>query len=158
MGELIDIQSLIIQTINLAIIVFVLWKFFFKPYLAFLDEEAKKRAKLHEEIAASAHIIENANTEAAKILDDSRIDARSMANDIIENAKKEADDLRSVAALEAEEARKKGFADIEHERNILRDEMKQKVLSVALKMNEKLFGKNQANEEFLKNSQKDINF
>ena len=36
--------------------------------------------------------------------------------------------------------------------------MKQKVLDVALKMNEKLFGKNEANEQFLKNSHKDINF
>lgn len=157
-AQLIDPASLVIQTVNLAIIVFVLWKFFFKPYLAYLDEENAKRIKLEADIANSAHIIDNANAEAAKILDSSRVDARNLANEILENARKDADNMRADAALEAEEARKKGFADVEHERRTLREEMKERVISVALKMNEKLFGKNEANEQFLKNSHKDINF
>ncbi len=157
-AQLIDPASLVIQTVNLAIIVFVLWKFFFKPYLTYLDEENTKRIKLEADIANSAHIIDNANAEAAKILDSSRVDARNLANEILENARKDADNMRADAALEAEEARKKGFADVEHERRTLREEMKERVVSVALKMNEKLFGKNEANEQFLKNSHKDINF
>lgn len=157
-AQLIDPASLAIQTVNLAIIVFVLWKFFFKPYLAYLDEESAKRAQLEADVANSAHIVQNANAEAAKILDESRIDARNVANEIVENARKDADTLRADAAREAEDARKKGFADVEHERRALREEMKEKVISVALKMNEKLFGKNESNEQFLKNSHKDINF
>lgn len=156
--SLIDPASLAIQTVNLGIIVFVMWKFFFKPYLAYLDEENAKREKLEKDIANSAYIVENANAEASKILDASRIDARNMANEIIENARKDADTMRADAARDAEEARKKGFADVEHERRTLREEMKEKVISVALKMNEKIFGKNEANEQFLKNSHKDINF
>lgn len=155
-ASLIDPSTLAIQTINLAIIVVVLWKFFFKPYLAYLDEENAKREKLQKDIADSAHIVDNANAEAQKILDASRIDARNMANEILENARKDADGIRADAARDAEEARKKGFADVEHERRTLREEMKQKVISVALKMNEKLFGKSEANEQFLKNSHKDI--
>ena len=136
MADLIHVPTLVIQAINLGIIIFVLWKFFFKPYLAFLDVEAQKRVKL----------------------DDARIDAKTMANEIVENARKEAETIRTEAATEAELARKKGFADVEHERKVLADTMKQKVIDVALKMNEKLFGKNEANEQFLKNSHKDINF
>lgn len=154
--SLVDIPSLTIQTVNLAIIVFVMWKFFFKPYLTFLDEEAQKRLKLEQDIANSSHIVDNANIEAQKILDASRIDARNTANEIVENARKEADVIKSEAALEAEMARKRGFADVEHERKTLAEEMKQKVLQVAIKMNEKFFGKNDANEQFLKNSHKDI--
>lgn len=157
-AQLIDVPSLIIQSVNLAIIVFVLWKFFFKPYLAYLDAEALKRTKLEADVAASAHIVDNANAEAQQILDASRIDARAMANDIVENARKDADALRAEAALDAEAARKKGFADVEYERKALKEEMKEKVLSLALKMNEKLFGKNESNEQFLKNTHKDINF
>ena len=147
MADLIHVPTLVIQAINLGIIVFVLWKFFFKPYLAFLDVEAQKRIKLEEDISSSAHIV-----------DDARIDAKTMANEIVEIARKEAETIRTEAATEAELARKKGFADVEHERKVLADTMKQKVLDVALKMNEKLFGKNEANEQFLKNSHKDINF
>ena len=149
MADLIHVPTLVIQAINLGIIVFVLWKFFFKPYLAFLDVEAQKRIKLEEDISSSAHIVDTARTEAEKIRDDARIDAKTMA---------EAETIRTEAATEAELARKKGFADVEHERKVLADTMKQKVLDVALKMNEKLFGKNEANEQFLKNSHKDINF
>lgn len=158
MGTLINIDSLIIQTFNIAVVIFVLWKFFFKPYLAYLDIEKQKRKQLEKDIADSAHIRKNAQLEAQKLLDDSRIDARNMANDIVENARKEADSIVLQANSDAEMARKKGFADVEHERKNLREEMKQKVLSVAIKMNEKLFGKNEANEQFLKHSHKDINF
>lgn len=158
MADLIHVPTLVIQAINLGIIVFVLWKFFFKPYLAFLDVEAQKRIQLEEDISSSAHIVDTARTEAEKIRDDARIDAKTMANEIVENARKEAETIRTGAATEAELARKKGFADVEHERKVLADTMKQKVLDVALKMNQKLFGKNEANEQFLKNSHKDINF
>lgn len=156
--DLINFQTLIFQTINLAIIIVVLWKFFFKPYLAHLDLEAQKRAKLEQDILASAHIVDSANAEAEKIRDEARIDAKNIANEITENARKEADVLRADAARDAEVARKKGFADVEHERKILAETMKQKVLDVAIKMNAKLFGKNEANEQFLKNSHKDITF
>lgn len=151
-----NFSSFIAQFINIAIITFVLWKFFFKPYLAFLDNEAKKRTKLEEDIANSAHIVDNANMEAKKILDASRMDARNTANEIVENARKEADSIKTEATAEAELARKKWFADVEYERKILSEEMKQKVLQVAIKINEKFFGKNEANEQFLKNSHKDI--
>lgn len=156
--ELINVSSLIGQTINISIVIFVLWKFFFKPYLEFLDTERVKREKLEKDVLDSAHIVDNAHIEAKKILDDSRMDARNAANDIVENARKEAENIVTDANAEAELARKKGFADVEFERKNLREEMKQKAVSVALKMNEKLFGKNENNEQFLKKSYKDINF
>ena len=77
MANLINTDTLIIQTINLAIVIFVLWKFFFKPYLAYLDAEALKRAKLEKDALASAHIIDSAKTEAEKIRDEARIDAKN---------------------------------------------------------------------------------
>ena len=84
MADLIHVPTLVIQAINLGIIVFVLWKFFFKPYLAFLDVEAQKRIKLEEDISSSAHIVDTARTEAEKIRDDARIDAKTMANEMLE--------------------------------------------------------------------------
>ena len=82
--ELFDLPSLIIQAINLAIIIFVLHRFLFKPYLATLQEEEAKRKKLEKDVAASTHIVDDAHVEAKQILDTARADAKKMSADILE--------------------------------------------------------------------------
>lgn len=89
MNTLIDWSSLAIQTINFAIVAFVLSKFFFKPYLKFLDEEAQKRKDLEEKLAKQSHILEEAHNQASNIVDQAKLDARMTASEIIENARKE---------------------------------------------------------------------
>ncbi len=156
--ELIDFQSLFIQSVNLAVIIFVLWKFLFSPYLRHLDIEAKKRAELESESAKSKHIIEDAHAQATNIIDQSKLDAKLVASEIIENARKEAAEITARAQADADVARSKGFADVAHERKTMADELTKKVLDIAIKMNEKLFGKNETNVEFLKNNAKNIDF
>lgn len=58
--ELVNLGSLLIQLINLSVVVFVLYRFIFKPYLAFIDEETAKREALEENVHASEHIISDA--------------------------------------------------------------------------------------------------
>ncbi len=58
--DLINIQTLIIQTINISIVVFVLWRFLFKPYLAHIDEETEKQRLFDENTLAAKHLISNA--------------------------------------------------------------------------------------------------
>lgn len=41
---------------------------------------------------------------------------------------------------------------------MIAEELKGKVVDIALKMNEKLFGKNESNVEFIKNNAKNIEF
>lgn len=137
--SLIDIPSLAIQSVNLAVIIFVLWKFFFSPYLRYLDEEAKKREKLESELQKSANIVKDAHDQADNILDQSRVDAKMIATEITENARKEATEIIAKAHADADAARSKGFADIAHEKKVILEELKGRVVDVALKMNEKLF-------------------
>lgn len=137
--SLIDIPSLAIQSVNLAVIIFVLWKFFFSPYLRYLDEEAKKREKLESELQKSANIVKDAHDQADNILDQSRVDAKMIATEITENARKEATEIIAKAHVDADAARSKGFADIAHEKKVILEELKGRVVDVALKMNEKLF-------------------
>ena len=75
MDALFDLSSFVIQAINFAIVAFVLRKFFFVPYMQFLDEEAKKRKHLEAEIAKSAHILTDAHNQATNIIDQSKVDA-----------------------------------------------------------------------------------
>ncbi|PID83697.1 hypothetical protein CSB09_04790 [Candidatus Gracilibacteria bacterium] len=154
--ELINYSSLFIQTINIAIVIFVLWKFLFVPYLAFLDKEAKKRETLEKNTKESDTILKQAQKEAKSIVDASRSDAKQVAQEIVENAKKEAVQITQKASDEAEVTRKQAASDIENERKLIARELKQKVLDIALKMNANLFGKDEANAKFLKQSSQDI--
>ena len=149
MSALFDLSSFIIQAINFVIVAFVLRKFFFVPYMQFLDEEAKKRKTLEAEIAKSANILTDARNQAANIIDQSKVDAKLIAAEIAENARKEAAEIVKKAHMDADAARAKGFDDIALERKMIIEELRSKVIDVALKMNEKLFSKNEANVEFL---------
>ncbi len=156
MSALFDLSSFIIQAINFIIVAFVLRRFFFVPYMRFLDEEAKKRKHLETEIASSAHILKDAHNQAENIIDQSKVDAKLIATEIAENARRESLALIKKAHLDADAARAKGFDDIALERKMIVEELRSKVIDVALKMNEKLFAKNEANIEFLKTQAKTI--
>jgi F0F1-type ATP synthase membrane subunit b/b' len=72
------------------IVAFVLRKFFFVPYIAFLDKEAMERKELEEKLTKSTHILADAHLQATNIIDQARVDARMIALEITENARKEA--------------------------------------------------------------------
>lgn len=107
MDALFDLSSFIIQAINFIIVALVLRKFFFVPYMSYLDEEAKKRKYLEEKLAESDTILSEAKNEAEKILDQSRVDARIVASEIVENSRKEAREIEERAQRDADVARSK---------------------------------------------------
>ena len=104
MSALIDWSSFFIQAVNFLVVAFVLRKFFFVPYMRYLDSEAKKRKTLEADIASSAHILEDAHNQAANIVDQAKVDAKLIASEIIENARKEAVELVKRAHLDADAA------------------------------------------------------
>lgn len=55
--ELVNLGSLFIQLINLSVVVYVLYRFIFKPYLAFIDVESEKRIAFEENVRAADHIL-----------------------------------------------------------------------------------------------------
>ena len=149
MDTLIDWGSFLIQIINFAIVAYVLRRFFFVPYLQFLDEEALKRKDLEEKLAKQSHILEEAHNQAANLVDQAKVDARMVASEIIDNARKEGKELAEKATKDAELTRSKGFADIAGERISMENEMKKRVIDVALALNAKVFGESKAHREFL---------
>ena len=158
MDTLFDLSSFIIQAINFAIVAVVLRSFFFKPYLKFLDEESAKRKDLESKLAESDSILANAKSDAEQIFDQARVDAKIVASEIIENARKEASEISAQASHDADAARSKWFAQVEYERKLMTEELKTKVLDIALKLNEKLFEKNEAHVEFLKKNASGVEF
>jgi F-type H+-transporting ATPase subunit b len=104
----ISVPGILAQVLNVGIVVFILWKFAFKPVLATLDERQQKiasglayademKAKLaaaQEESAASAkraqleatRIIEEARKSAKDFLDKQSAETAARANDILAKA------------------------------------------------------------------------
>ncbi len=158
MDTLIDLNSLIIQTINFAIVAFVLSRFFFKPYMKFLDEEAAKRKDLEEKLAKQTHILEEAHNQAANLVDQAKVDARIIAAEIVENSRKEGAEIVARANKDAELTRSKGFADIASERKEMEGEMKKRVIDVALALNAKIFGDSTSHREFLEAQSGEVKF
>ncbi len=158
MDTLFDLSSFIIQGINFLIVALVLRSFFFKPYMKFLDEEAYKRKELESKLAQSDAVLETAKSDAEKLYDQSKVDAKMVASEIVENARKEASEITENASRDADVARSKWFADIAHERKAMAEELKTKVLDIAMKLNAKLFDKNDANVEFLKKNATGVEF
>lgn len=118
--------------------------------MKYLSEESLKRAELAKNLSHTAELVDSAKKEADAIREDARTEAKNIASSIVENAKNEASEIAKKADIDAENARKKGFSDVEQERKMMADVLKEKVLSVAIHMNEKLFGKNDAHVDFLK--------
>ncbi|MDD2916371.1 MAG: ATP synthase F0 subunit B [Candidatus Gracilibacteria bacterium] len=147
--ELVNLGSLLIQLVNLSVVVYVLYRFIFKPYLAFIDEETAKREAFEENARAAEHIISDARKEAGTIMDAAKNEARAIVADSEALAKKEYSLILSDARKEAEQIKVKASKDIENERQALHNELRERVLSIALRANEKLFGKSEANAAFI---------
>jgi F-type H+-transporting ATPase subunit b len=158
MSTIFDLSSFIIQGVNFIIVAYILRRFFFIPYMKYLDEEVHKRQQMEEQLSKSEHILEQARNQADNIIDQAKVDAKMVAIEITENARKEAAELVARAQLDADAARSKGFADIAHERKMILEELRGRVVDIALRMNEKLFGKNETNTAFIKQSAQNVEF
>lgn len=153
--ELVNLGSLFIQAINLSIVVFVMYYFLFKPYLRFIDSEIAKREVFEESLRTSTHIISDARHEASGIIDEAKNEARSIVAESENIAKREYDQIIAEAHRGAEQVKAKGLQDIENERRTLYDEMRDKVLTIALRANEKFFGQKNANASFIEQAVKE---
>ncbi|HTW96503.1 MAG TPA: F0F1 ATP synthase subunit B [Candidatus Methylomirabilis sp.] len=95
-----DIKILIAQLINFAILLFILWKFAYKPMFKILDDRKKKietgienavkaEEKLKEIGEEEKKVMIQAKKEAAKILDEAKVMAEESRKKNIEKTKEE---------------------------------------------------------------------
>lgn len=156
MAALVDFGALAVQTVNLAVIGFVLHKFAFKPYLAYLDEEEAKRAEIERSHRLVADAESDARKKAEGIIEEAKREGKTIREESKTLAKQEASLIIFEANKEAEAIKSKAGTDIENERRALEESLRAKVVSVALKINEKVFGKSESNAELVKNLAKDL--
>lgn len=136
----INLKLFIAQLINFAIVLFVLWKFAWKPLLAIMNERQNKieegidNAKKAESDLQMAELnynkrIKEAEFEYSKVLND----AESKAEKMIENAKEK-------ARIEIEKLTTKARLALKEEKAELEKEIKEKTVEIAFSVAEKILG------------------
>jgi len=146
---------MLVQVVNFAIIFYVLTKFVFKPLIAFLDAEDAKRAKI-DSIASDIEAEKlEADKMAREVLDHARREAIAIKAQAEVLAKKEAFLMISRANDEITSMKTKAELDLANERKQMEGAMKDRILTIALSLNEKLFGKKEANADFTKQAMKE---
>ncbi len=131
MGELfatfgIDWRLLVIQTINFALLLLILWRFLYTPVVKILDERRGKIAegvqkaeaadrRLAEADTQGKGIVASAGKEAEGIVAAARGRADEQAADIVKKSHEQAERLLAEAAARAEEARRQALVAGEKE-------------------------------------------
>jgi F-type H+-transporting ATPase subunit b len=110
------------QVLNVGIVVFILWKFAFKPVLATLDERQSKiasglqyademKAKLEAAQQESAASAKRAQVEASRIIDEARKAAKEFLDKQTQETAAKANDIISKAQQAIELEKKKMLAE-----------------------------------------------
>lgn len=70
--ELVSLDTFLIQFIILFVVLIVLNKFVFKPYLAYLDEWEAKQKKVQDDYANADALLEEKRKQGDELLEDAR--------------------------------------------------------------------------------------
>jgi len=142
---------MLIQVVNLAIVLFVLKKFLFDPYLKLVEKTEKNQ----KEIAAVHETVANIRAEAAKEANELVAEAHKKAFEMREhaaqNAQKHADDIVDQATEQARIIRERAEGEITVLEQNFSKRMKEGVMTAAVSLNKKLLGQsNTARQDFMK--------
>ena len=140
MGLGIDINILVAQIINFAIVVFVLQRFLYKPVLTMLD---KRRKEIQVGLLLKTDMEEEKEKLAdkrKKIVKEASVEAQRIVAAAITDAKKEGERIIEEARVEAKAEFDKKMAEVSRERAKIVDEARQKALDYAIILSEKILG------------------
>jgi len=149
------LETLVIQTIILILILWVLNKFIFKPYLEYLDKESEKRKKLENDYNNIEKLNKDAKQTSENIIKQAKQEAEVIRKNALEIAKQEAEVIRKKALDEAKNIKNSAEWEIAKERQTMLNDIKAKSIDLVLKFNAKLFDKEKVNKDFV---EKELNF
>ena len=137
--EAFNLWSMLIQIVNLAIVLFVLKKALFDPYLKLVEKTETEQ----KEISAVHETVERIRKEAEK--------------DAAKNAQKNADDIVAQADVQARIIRERAEGEIHALVQTFAKRMKDGVMTAAVELNKKLLGQsNTARRDFMKAHLEDV--
>jgi F-type H+-transporting ATPase subunit b len=122
----IDTSLLLAQLINFAIVLFVLYRFAYKPILKVLNERTGKiekglkdaeeaQNKLQEIAQREKEVLKNAKEEGQKIIAAAESTAAKNKEELLNEAKKQSDKILAEASKKIEEEKNKMFLEVKSE-------------------------------------------
>jgi F-type H+-transporting ATPase subunit b len=122
----INTPDIIAQIISFCVVAFLLYKFFFKPTLATIDERQSKiedglryteemKAKLAEAEKETAEVMKKASLEAQRIIVEARDSGKALLEKQTQEATAKAQDILAKTEQAIELERKKMLADVRDE-------------------------------------------
>lgn len=148
---------MLIQVINLWIVLFVLKKFLFTPYLALVEKTEKDQAEINAMHETVEKIRKDAEKEATALISDAHKKAFEMREHAAKNAQKNADDIVAQAEEQARIIRERAEGEIHALEQIFAKRMKDGVMTAAVELNKKLLGQsNTARQDFMKAHLEDV--
>lgn len=142
---------MLIQVVNLAIVLLVLKKFLFKPYLALVEKTESDQAEIASVHETVAKIRNDAEKEATNLVSDAHKKAFEMREHAAKNAQKNADDIVDQAEDQARIIRERAEGEIVALEQSFAKRMKDGVMTAAVELNKKLLGQsNTARKDFMK--------
>lgn len=149
--------SMLIQVVNLAIVLFVLKKFLFTPYLALVEKTEKDQAEINAMHETVEKIRKDAEKEATALISDAHKKAFEMREHAAKNAAKNADDIVAQATEQARIIRERAEGEITALEQTFAKRMKDGVMTAAVELNKKLLGQsNTARRDFMKAHLEDV--
>ncbi|MFA6090782.1 MAG: ATP synthase F0 subunit B [Candidatus Gracilibacteria bacterium] len=153
--QFVDWKVMLVQVVNFAIIFYVLQKFVFKPLISYLDVQQAKQANI-DTLAKDMEVQKaDADKMVHDILEHARRDALAMKTQAETLAKKETVLMITRANEEITAMKAKAELDVANERKQMEGAMQDRILTIALKLNERLFGAKESNADFIKQAMKE---
>ncbi len=147
--KFITVETFIIQFIILLIILWVLNRYLFKPYLAYLDKWEDRQKKLEENYKNIDKLIKEAEEKKEAILSEARQKSDAILSDAEEMAKQKKNSIIEKAEQEAKTIVEAGKNEIEKEKLSMLNWVKSKLTGLVLKFNKKLFWEEKLNKDFV---------
>jgi F0F1-type ATP synthase membrane subunit b/b' len=121
----------------------------FKPYLAFIKEEDKKRIEVEHAYADLEWLKAEASKEASLIIEEAKKEALAQREKIEEFATKEKERIIEEATVAWKVIIKNAETEAEKMKLSMLQSVKSNVLDLALRLNSKIFWKETTNRDFL---------
>lgn len=117
----------IAQIVNFLIILFVLWKWAYKPLLKIMDERQKKIAKGLEDAATAERKLAEIEKEHAAALQTARAEAAGVIKEATERGEKKREEMMTKAREEISKLISEARRNIADERTAATEELKKEI-------------------------------
>ncbi len=145
----VTVETFVIQFVILIVVLYVLNRFVFQPYLSYLDEWESKQKKVEDDYKNIDTLINEKNKEAEKLLSDARSKWNLLIEEAEQRAKNKEASLLKIAQESADALLESAKKQAEFEKKSMLADVKANILDITLKLNWKLFKNEKVSRDFI---------